>query len=126
MIRVESRWLTWSAVAGMAALRLAHINLLWSDEDYHLAASLQLLQGRLPYRDFWYDKPPLAALFYCLIGGQNGWPLRLLDFAFVLACCWVAYKVASVWWGEREGRVAALLLAFFTTFYLTPATVPFA
>jgi hypothetical protein len=126
MIRVESRSFTGIAVAAMAALRLAHINLLWSDEDYHLAAALQLLHGRLPYRDFWFDKPPLAALFYCLTGGESGWPLRLLDFAFVLTCCWFAYKLARAWWGEREGHIAALLLAFFTTFYLTPATVPFA
>ena len=126
MIRVESRLFTWSAVAGLAALRLAHINLLWSDEDYHLAAALEVLHGRLPYRDFWYDKPPLAALYYCLIGGENGWPLRLLDFAFVMVCCWLAYNLARAWWGETEGRIAAVLLAFFTTFYLTPATVPFA
>ena len=110
----------------MACLRLAHVNLLWSDEDYHLAAAIQILKGRVPYRDFWYDKPPLAALFYSLIGGNSGWPLRLLDVAFVLACCWLAYKLARAWWGETEGRTAALLLAFFTTFYLPSATVPFA
>ena len=110
----------------MASLRLAHVNLLWSDEDYHLAAAIQILKGRVPYRDFWYDKPPLAALFYSLIGGYAGWPLRLLDTVFVLACCWLAYKLARAWWGENEGRAAALMLAFFTTFYLPAATVPFA
>lgn len=110
----------------MASLRLTHVNLLWSDENYHLAAAIQILNGRVPYRDFWYDKPPLAALFYSLIGGYAGWPLRLLDVAFVLACCWVAYKLAKVWWGETEGQIAALLLAFYTTFYLPAATIPFA
>lgn len=110
----------------LASLRLAHVNLLWSDEDYHLAAALELLHGRVPYRDFWYDKPPVAALFYALIGGSSGWPLRLLDIAFVIACCWVAYRLASAWWGAREGLTAALLLAFFTAFYLPAATIPFA
>ncbi len=110
----------------MASLRLAHVNLLWSDEDYHLTAALQLLRGRVPYRDFWYDKPPVAALFYSLVDGYSGWPLRLLDVEFVIACCWVAYWLAKVWWGEREGLAAALLLAFFTVFYLPSATVPFA
>lgn len=126
MIRIESRLTWWSVIALMAALRLTHVNLLWSDEDYHLAAAIQILNGRVPYRDFWYDKPPLAALFYSLIGGYAGWPLRLLDMAFVLACCWVAYRLARVWWGEREGYIAAFLLAFFTAFYLPAATVPFA
>jgi hypothetical protein len=110
----------------MASLRLAHVNLLWSDEDYHLAAAIQILHGRVPYRDFWYDKPPLAALFYSVIGGYSGWPLRLLDVGFVLTCCWFAFRLAKACWGEREGLMAALLLAFFTTFYLPSATIPFA
>jgi hypothetical protein len=124
MSRLLRRW--WVGVVLLASLRLAHVNLLWADEDYHLAAALQMLHGRLPYRDFWYDKPPLAALFYCLIGGYAGWPLRLLDIAFMLACCCMAYKLARAWWGESEGRTAALLLAFYTTFYLPAATIPFA
>jgi hypothetical protein len=118
------RW--WIGVVLLASVRLAHINLLWADEDYHLAAAIQILQGRVPYRDFWYDKPPLAALFYSVIGGYAGWPLRVLDVVYVVACCWVAYLFARDWWGEREGRTAALLLAFFMAFYLTSATVPLA
>ena len=118
------RWWIW--VVFIACFRLAHINLLWSDEDYHLAAAIRILHGQVPYRDFWYDKPSLPALFYLLIGGMAGWPLRVLDVLFVLAACWVAYRFALAWWSENEGRTAALLLAFFTTFYLTSATVPFA
>jgi hypothetical protein len=110
----------------VAALRLCHIHLLWSDEDYHLTAALQILHGRIPYKDFWYDKPPLAAVYYILIGALPGWPLRLLDVAYVLAACWLAYCLATAWWSEREGRAAALLLAFFTTFYLPAAVIPFA
>jgi hypothetical protein len=110
----------------VAALRLCHIHLLWSDEDYHLTAALQILHGRVPYKDFWYDKPPLAALYYTLIDALPGWPLRLLDVAYVLAACRLAYCLASAWWSEREGRAAALLLAFFTTFYLPAAVIPFA
>jgi hypothetical protein len=49
-----------------------------------------------------------------------------LDTGFVLACCWFAHKLAKTWWGEREGRAAALLMAFFTAFYLPAATIPFA
>jgi 4-amino-4-deoxy-L-arabinose transferase-like glycosyltransferase len=118
------RWPIWLLL--LASLRLAHINLLWADEDYHLAAALQIVHGRVPYRDFWYDKPPLAALFYSVIGGHGGWPLRLLDVAYVLACCWLAFRLAKEWWGEREAQAAALLLAFFMAFYLTSATVPLA
>jgi hypothetical protein len=113
-------------IIALAAVRLCHVNLLWSDEDYHLAAALQILNGKLPYRDFWYDKPPLSALYYLLISGYPGWPLRLLDTGYVLAACFFAYRLARAWWGPSEGRVAAVLLAFFLAFYLPAAVVGFA
>jgi hypothetical protein len=117
-------WL--AALVAMAALRLCYVHLLWADEDYHLAAALQIMHGRIPYREFWYDKPPLAALYYTLIAAYPGWPLRILDTVFILSACALAYRLASVWWSEMEGRIAALLLVFFTTFYLPSAVIPFA
>jgi hypothetical protein len=98
---------------------LCHVHLLWSDEDYHLAAAIRILHGQIPYRDFWYDKPPLAAVYYLLIGGYSGWPLRLLDAAYVLLACFLACKLAN-------SRLAAFLLAFFMAFYLPAAVIPFA
>ncbi len=114
------------AVILFACLRFAHIHLLWADEDYHLAAAINLLHGKIPYRDFWYDKPPLTALYYLLIGGYTGWPLRLLDAAYVLLACRFAYLLARHWWSEAEGFTAALLLAFYLAFYLPSAVVAFA
>ncbi len=119
------RWL-WALASALLCLRFAHIRLLWADEDYHLAAAIQMLGGKLPYRDFWYDKPPLSAAYYLLIGGHAGWPLRALDAAYIGVACFLAYRLARVWWSEAEGCAAALLLAFFTTFYLPSAVIPFA
>lgn len=113
-------------VLALACLRLCHVHLLWADEDYHLAAAIHILHGKVPYRDFWYDKPPLCATFYLLIGGYPGWPLRILDAAYVLVACYLAYLLARDWWGEREAFTAALLVAFFTTFYLPSAVIPLA
>ena len=110
----------------LALLRLCHINLLWADEDYHVAAAVKILHGQVPYRDFWYDKPPLCAVYYLLCGGYWGWPVRLLDAAYVLAACGLAFRIARLWWGEAEGWTAALLLAFFLTFYLPSTVIPFA
>ena len=106
--------------------RLGHLHLLWSDEDYHLAAAIDILHGKTPYRDFWYDKPPLSAVYYLLIGGYSGLPLRLLDAGYIALACYLAFRLARTWWSEREGYVAAFLLAFFTTFYLPSAVIPFA
>lgn len=113
-------------VVALSCLRLAHVNLLWADEDYHLAAAIQLLDGKIPYRDFWYDKPPLNAIYYVLIGGFPGWALRGLDVLYILCACRLAYQIARIWWSEAEAWISALLFAFFTTFYLPSAVVPFA
>ncbi len=126
-LRERRRRLALAALVGtLCCFRLAHVHLLWADEDYHLAAAMQLLHGKLFYRDFWYDKPPLSGLYYALIGGYGGWALRILDAAYIALACSLAYRLARSWWGEAEGWVAALLLAFFTTFYLPSAVIPFA
>ena len=53
----------WVSLTGVILLsRLCHANILWADEDYHLAAAIQMLHGKMLYRDLWYDKPPLTAL----------------------------------------------------------------
>ncbi len=110
----------------LACLRLCHAAVLWADEDYHLAAALHIAHGAVPYRDFWYDKPPLSAFYYLLIAGNSGFPLRLLDSAYIIFACFLAYLIARDWWGELEGLTAALLLALYTTFYLPSAVIPFA
>jgi hypothetical protein len=115
-----------AALVALACLRLCFARVLWSDEDYHMAAALEILRGKLPYRDFWYDKPPLSAFYYLAMGAIPGVFLRLWDAGYILLCCFLAHRLAKSWWGEAEGRIAALLLAFFTTFYLPAAVIPFA
>src|SRR5262249_9162246 len=103
--------LFWSCLAAVVtASRLCHVNILWADEDYHLASAIQVLHGKMPYRDFWYDKPPLNLAFYLLFGARTGIALRLPDSAFVILCCGLAFLY--------ERYVAAALLAFFLIFYL--------
>ncbi|MDQ2712463.1 MAG: hypothetical protein M3Y24_09595 [Acidobacteriota bacterium] len=124
--RPQTRLAVALAVVALACLRLCHVHLLWADEDYHLAAALNILHGKVMYRDFWYDKPPLNAIYYLLIGAHAGWPLRILDSFYVLAACFAAFSIARSWWGEKEGLVAAFLLAFYFTFYLPSAVIAFA
>jgi hypothetical protein len=85
-----------------------------------------MLAGKVPYRDFWYDKPPLCAAYYSLVGGNSGIALRFLDAAYILVACQFVYRLARACWGELEGRIAALLTGFFTAFYLPAAVIPFA
>ncbi len=108
------------------ALRLCHSQLLWPDEDYHLAAAQQLLRGKVLYRDIWYDKPPLSALVYALVGAPTGWLLRFFDSIYVFAVCAAAYRFARELWGEAEGLAAAGILAFFLSFDIPAGVIPIA
>ena len=106
--------------------RLCHINILWIEEGYPSAAAVQLLFGGIPYRDFWFDKPPLFPAVYLLWGGFTGLPLRLAGTLFVMACAWMIYKFARDWWGGREGLIAATLLVFSFVFWIPSAVMTLA
>ncbi len=112
-------WVALGAV--LLASRLAHVNILWADEDYHLAAAIQILHGKMLYRDLWYDKPPLNALLLVLFGAWPGWPLRIASTVLALAGSIAMYQFAAAVWGRREGYFAAALLAFFQLFYFPKA-----
>lgn len=120
-------WRLFAAIFAVTlALRLCHAHILWADEDYHLAAGIQTLHGKLLYRDLWYDKPPLSAWLYAAMGALPGWPLRLFDSLYVLAVCAAGWRFARDLWGDREATVAAALLAFYLNFDLASAVVPIA
>ena len=120
----SSGWF-WVSLTGVILLsRLCHVNILWADEDYHLAAAIQMLHGKMLYRDLWYDKPPLSAMVAVLFGGWPGWPLRIAGTVLAAVACAVAFRFASGLWSRREGYCAAGLLAFSLIFYLPAATIP--
>jgi hypothetical protein len=104
--------------------RFAHLNILWADEDYHLAVAQQLLHGKLLYRDVWYDKPPLSALLLTLIGGLPGWPLRLFSTLLELAGAAAAFRFAREFWGPREAYIAAAAFVFFHIFFFPATAIP--
>lgn len=102
--------------------RLCHLDLLWVEEAYPMAAAAEVLRGKVLYRDIWFDKPPLYALFYLLCGARMGWPLRLLSSAFVLLTCWTAWRFFPRRERSAEPALAASLLAVYLTFDL-PSSV---
>ncbi len=111
---------------GLVAARLCHLGILWEGGSLPLAAAVQMLDGKTLYRDVWYDKPPLAPAVCLLWGARAGWPLRLAGALYVLLACWLLYRFARELWSEREGILAAALLAFFLTFGIPAAVVPLA
>ena len=112
--------------AGLAAARLCHSGIVWVEEAYPAAAAIQILEGKMLYRDVWFDKPPLSALVYLLWDARMGVLLRIAGAAFVFACCLMLWRFARDLWGPREGLAAALLLGFFLTFGIPAAVMALA
>jgi hypothetical protein len=111
---------------GLLAARLCHSGIVWVEEAYPTAAAIQILDGKMLYRDVWFDKPPLSALVYTLWDARIGVILRIADAAFVFASCWMLWRFARDLWGPREGLAAALLLGFCLTFGIPGAVMALA
>jgi len=94
------------------ALRLCHARILWADEDYHLAAAVETLHGKLLYRDLWYDKPPLAAWLYAAMAV---WRDGRCAFSTRCTCSglWSYLAIRRRFVGRREAMLAAGLMHFF-------------
>lgn len=110
-------------LAILLASRLCHTDILWADEDYHQAAALQVLHGKVLYRDLWYDKPPLNIAVYALFGAAGGAVLRAVSAVYAWLVCAAAFHFATRLWSRREGHIAASLTAFYLIFYFPAATI---
>jgi hypothetical protein len=110
----------------LLAARLCHVDILWAEEDYPMAAARQVGFGKTLYRDVWFDKPPLLAWIYLGWGAHAGWLLRLGGAVYALIACGLAYMFARDLWSRREGLWAAGLMGFFLIFDFSSAVVPLA
>jgi len=120
----KTRLLFLALFALLLAARLCHSGILWAEETLPLAAAQQMRGGHTLYTDIWFDKPPVVALFHYPF--RDGWPLRVAGALYGLLTCWLAYAFARDLWSEREGRVAAALLAFYLVFAIPSAVTPLA
>jgi hypothetical protein len=125
-VRSNQKRFLFASFLVLAAARLCHVGILWAEETLPLASARQMLNGKILYRDIWFDKPPLVAMPYLLWGARDGWPLRLAGALYVLLACWLAYRFARDLWSPREGFWAAALLGFFLTFDFPSAVMPLA
>src|SRR4051794_34977636 len=110
----------------VAIARFCHTRILWVEEAYPSAAAVQMLDGKVLYRDIWFDKPPLYAAVYLLWGAHAGLGLRVFGALFVLLCCWIAFRFALDMWGQDEALLAGCLLGFYLTFGIPAAVMALA
>ncbi len=119
-------WVLGALLLLLTASRLCHSGILWSDGDYHLAAAMQMHDGKTLYRDLWYDKPPLTALLLDVAGRPQGWALSIFEALVAWLGCVFAFLTARQLGSRKAGWIAATLLAFFLTFYIPTAVIPIA
>jgi hypothetical protein len=112
--------------ASLLVPRLAHLDILWVEECYPAAGAIQIEHGKRIYRDFFFDKPPLSAYLYLLWDAAAGWPLRIAGALYAWLACFLLYRLGRALWSEREGALAAGLLAFFLTFAVPSAVLALA
>lgn len=120
------RWAAVPIALLVVATRFCHLDLLWIEEAYPMAAAAEVLRGKALYRDIWFDKPPLYALTYCLWGATPGWPLRLAGILFVLLTCYIAWHFMRRLVGETEAITIASLAAFHLTFDISSSSMALA
>ncbi|MEO7144552.1 MAG: hypothetical protein ABI165_13720, partial [Bryobacteraceae bacterium] len=111
---------------GLVATRLCHSGIVWVEEAYPTAAALQMLDGKILYRDVWFDKPPLFPALYTLWDARTGVPLRIAGALYIFFACLVAYRFAGELWSGQEAVAAACFLGFFLTFGIPSAVMALA
>ena len=89
----------------LLAARLCHTGIVWVEEAYPTAAAIQILDGKLLYRDIWFDKPPLAALHVFAVGRahRSAAADRRRGLRFSLLLDGVAIRARSVGPARRAG-----------------------
>lgn len=72
------------------------------DGGFFLYAGSQIMDGKIPYRDFWDSKGP--GIFYInalglLVGGGSRWGVWFVEFLFLFGTLLILYRSLSKRWG---------------------------
>ncbi|MCP4140186.1 MAG: glycosyltransferase family 39 protein [Chloroflexi bacterium] len=88
-----------------------YITLPGRDNGFFLYAGAQLLDGKLPYIDFWDSKPP--GVFYInalglLIGKGSRWGVWLIEFLFLLISSTFFFISTRKKWGQGAAFLSSI------------------
>ena len=75
------------------------------DGGFFLYAGQQILDGKIPYRDFWDSKGP--GIFYInalglLLGNGSRWGVWFVEFIFIFCAFLILYKILSKQWDSNS------------------------
>ena len=82
------------------------------DGGFFLYAGNQIVDGKIPYEDFWDSKGP--GIFYInalglLLGGGSRWGVWLVEFICLFGTLWLLYNTLSKRWGMGAALFGATL-----------------
>ena len=125
MVAAPMPWLGKTALVLAAVLLLfvSYRGLNLYDEGIILAGSLRVMNGEVPYRDFWAMYPPgnfyLNALLFSIFGEQAILN-RLLDVFTKLAIVLVSYAIIRTWLSVKRSLFFSVVLFAFLLVIGTP------
>ena len=112
------KWLARAALVVAAAVLffVSYGSLTLYDEGIILVGSLRVMNGEVPYRDFWSMYPPgnfyVNAGLFSMFGEQAYWN-RLFDALTKLASVLVAYTILRTWLSRRRSLFFAVVVFSF-------------
>lgn len=77
-----------------------------------------ILEGKVPYRDFWEMGSPAIFFTYALmfkLFGLNMAAIPITDILISMITTWLIFLVGKGIWGKRTGYISALLFSFFSS-----------
>jgi 4-amino-4-deoxy-L-arabinose transferase-like glycosyltransferase len=104
------------ALAGaLIIVRLpALVQPMGADQGLYAYVGERILDGGLPYKDAWDQKPPAVHFTYAALRAM--WPhdsaVAIADLAAAVLTAWLLYRLGGVLVAPRTGQVAALLFLF--------------
>jgi 4-amino-4-deoxy-L-arabinose transferase-like glycosyltransferase len=84
------------------------------DEGFYAAVAQQMLDGGIPYRDAFDNKPPMIFVWYALsflMFGETVWAPRLLVSLLLSGTTLLVYLQGRLLFGRQAGLLAALAFA---------------
>ncbi len=116
-------------LATIFLLRIFYAGYVWADEGLWFTAAQELLRGKALYSQIWFDKAPAVAWTYAALfaaAGSSLLAVRLFTIVYATAVSVVLWQMGRRFWGEDEGRLAALLYALYNATYIHSQVQPMA
>ena len=110
-------------------LRIFYAGYVWADEGLWFTTAQELLRGKALYSEIWFDKPPGVAWIYAALfapAGPSLLAVRLFTIFYATLVALALWHMGRRFWGDEEGRLAALLYALYNATYLHSQVQPLA